>query len=200
VKRDLVFMKRKALAFILIVVFAVSAAAWLVYTKVSELQNQISELQAQNDELQDQIGELQNQNTALQDKLDKIYEGPVQITEFKLIGRWNAPGGVLAAIGFNLTIHNLENRDVNGLTVEVRVLNANGSEIQAKTMWDLGPGIYETDPFDVGVLHAEEVRTLTGGIWSDWNTLDNAWTLGPITAVATIKLGNAALDEAEVTY
>jgi septal ring factor EnvC (AmiA/AmiB activator) len=83
-------MKRKALAFILLVIFAISAAAWLVYNQVSELQNQISELKAQNRDLQDQNTELQNQTSELKQQLNYLqnqtYRGlDVEITEFEWI-------------------------------------------------------------------------------------------------------------------
>jgi hypothetical protein len=166
-------MKRKALAFILIAVFAVSATAWLVYTKVSELQNQISELQAQNDELQDQIGELQNQNTALQDKLDKIYEGPVQITAVEMIG-WAPMNLPLIASKVGVTVQNNGFTDLSGLTLTVRVVNNNT---------EVGDGYVQ----QIDMLRAGESREFSGGI---------LYTAGSSFEIeSTVKLGDVILDK-----
>ncbi len=81
---------------------------------------------------------------------------------------------------------------MDGLLVEVKMLGANGSEIQTGTMF-FGPGVIgngaEVEPFD-GTLNAGEVRTLRGLIGTDWRTLDDAMALGTITTIAEIKLGD----------
>ncbi len=125
----------------------------------------------------------------------------VEIAEFKWTSTWGAPYGVVAAIGFNITIHNLENSFVKGLTIEIRMLDINGTDLQAETMF-YGPGIIGTsayyEPFD-GVLHAGEVRTLRGAICSDWDTMSDAWALGPVTTVVDVKMGEVVLDELRLT-
>ena len=75
-----------------------------------------SELHAQNDELHDQIGELQNQNSALQDRLDKIYEGPVQITAVEMIG-WAPLSLPLIASNVDVTVQDNGFTDLRGLTL-----------------------------------------------------------------------------------
>ena len=73
--KDLVLMKRTALAIVLTVI-ALSVATWFIHNQISGLQNQNSALQTQNGELQDQnsnlqdqLGELQDQNGEQQDRL-----------------------------------------------------------------------------------------------------------------------------------
>jgi hypothetical protein len=121
----------------------------------------------------------------------------VKIIEFKLGSGWGTPAGVTIATSFNLTLQNLENKDINGLTVEVKMLDAKGNEIQTESYF-FGPGIIgqgaQIEPFD-GMLHAAEVRTLRGGITSDWGTMSAAWDLGKVTTVIDVKLGNETLDE-----
>ena len=126
----------------------------------------------------------------------------VEIAEFKWTSTWGAPYGVVAAIGFNITIHNLENSFVKGLTIEIRIFDVNGSDLRAETYF-YGPGIIGSTaifgtPFD-GVLHAGEVRTLRGAICSDWDTMSDAWALGPVTTVVDVKLGEVVLDELRLT-
>jgi predicted PurR-regulated permease PerM len=167
-------VKRKALAFILIVIFAVSAAAWLVYTQVSELQNQINELQAQNDELQDQIGELQNQNSALQDKLDKMYEAsPVQVTAVERIG-WTPIVGLTIGSHVNVTVQNKGTTELSGLTLTVRLVNNNT---------EVGRGYVK----QIDRLGAGESREFSGDI---------LYGLGISFKIESIvKLGDIVLDE-----
>jgi hypothetical protein len=187
-------VKRKAVAFILIAVFAVSAAAWLVYTQVSELQNQISELHAQNDELQDQIGELQNQNSALQDKLDKIYEGPVQIADFKWTSNWGA-GPVFPQWGrsFNITLQNMGIMDVEGISVDIKPLS-NNTEKWSLTMLYAGKIGYT--PFD-GKLNASEIRELRGGFVK---SLEQTPDLGEKTFLIRVTVNNTISDELTLPY
>ncbi len=120
----------------------------------------------------------------------------VKIAEFKFTSTLQpGPVGVMACIGFNVTLRNLENEDINGLSLEIKVLNANGSDIQARIEF-YSAGVMGHDAhveaFD-GKLCAGEVRTIRGAIVSDWRTIIN--TPKPLTTVASIKLGNETLDE-----
>lgn len=69
-------MRKKALALVLIAIIVVSVATVLIHNQISDQQNKISALLAQNRELQDQnsglreqIGALQLQNREEQDRL-----------------------------------------------------------------------------------------------------------------------------------
>jgi hypothetical protein len=83
----------------------------------------------------------------------------VKITDFKWTSGWETPGGVQAIMLFNITIHNLETKDIDGLTVEAKML-ANSSELESATAF-FGPGIIgesaEIEP--IGVFHAEKLES-----------------------------------------
>jgi hypothetical protein len=133
--------------------------------------------------------------------LSQIHNGEnqtpnVKITELKLTSDWETTGGVQASKLFNITIHNYENKDIMGLTVEVK-MTANGSKLESATAF-FGPGIIgngaEIEPFD-GVLYSGEVRELRGIIMTNWGEIIRANTLGTINTVADVKLDDAVLDE-----
>lgn len=145
-----------------------------------------------------QMHEQKTNGEGLED-LDPTYD--VKITDFKWTSHWESPGGVQAAISFNITLHNSKNKDIDGLSVDVKMLNANGDELQTETMF-YGQGIIGNgatiQPFD-GILHGGENLTLRGGIVSDWGTMTNAWDLGSITTLVDVKLGSVVLDECNIT-
>jgi hypothetical protein len=171
-------MKRKALAVVLIAIVALFITTWIIHNQISELQNQIGELQAQNSDLQDQISELLSGNYTRVN---------VTITAVKS-GNWEYLGGLAMIKLFNMTIANLENRDIRGLRVEVNFI-ANGSEIQTDTMF-FGSGIIgdgaQIESFD-GLLRAGEVRELRGAIQAPVNNLH--------PARVKVMLGDSVLDE-----
>lgn len=127
--------KGKALAFVLIFVLAFSASAWLVYNQISELQNQINELQEQNEELQKQNNELQDQNRDLQHQISELQNQlielenminitrDVKITNFEWIGGYHSLGQVNLFQNFKVTIKNMGNNTVSGLTLSVKLLS-----------------------------------------------------------------------------
>jgi peptidoglycan hydrolase CwlO-like protein len=67
-------VKKKAFAIATVIIVSILVTALFVYSQVSELQNQINELQAQNSDLQNQIGELQAQNSELQDQITELQD------------------------------------------------------------------------------------------------------------------------------
>jgi hypothetical protein len=167
-------VKRKALAIILIIVIAVSVAILLVYNQISDLQNQINDLQAKNDELQDQIGRLQNQNSVLQDKLDETYgASPVQITAVKMIG-WTPIVGVTIGSQVNVTVQNNGFADLSGLTLTVRLMNNNT---------EVGRGYVQ----QIDGLNAGESREFSGNILYG---LDSEFEIE-----SRVTLGDIILDE-----
>ncbi|XHH08465.1 MAG: hypothetical protein ACFCUE_12970 [Candidatus Bathyarchaeia archaeon] len=120
----------------------------------------------------------------------------MKVAEFKFTSTWGTPGGVMAAISFNITLENLEQEDLDSLSLDVKMLDANGSKIKPEALFYgpeiIGHGALFGTPFD-GILHAKEVRTIRGGIISDWGTVNDSSK--PLTAVATVKIGNQTLDE-----
>jgi hypothetical protein len=95
-------VKRKALAIVLVAIIALALASWFVHSQFSALQNQISELQAQNKDLQEQLDARK-----------------VMITEFSSRGWWN-PVGVTMAVDFKIKILNTGTSDVEGATLGIK--------------------------------------------------------------------------------
>jgi hypothetical protein len=123
--------------------------------------------------------------------------GEVKIIAFNWLGGWNPVVGVTAAKEFNITISNFCAKNLNGLSLTLRMSDANGTELRSETGF-YGPGVIgngaEFGPFD-GILRAKETRTVQGGISTDWQTLDNACAIGNITTVVQISLNGTVLDK-----
>ncbi|MGD6809592.1 MAG: hypothetical protein ACQCN3_07835 [Candidatus Bathyarchaeia archaeon] len=118
----------------------------------------------------------------------------IKITNFTR-SAWGTPVGVAASAGFNVTLQNLENRNIDNLTLEITVLDGNGNKIEAEIhFW--GPGSIgstaQMEPFD-GILHANENRTIKGGILSDLRSVMESPQ--PLTFVVDLKLGNQTVDQ-----
>ncbi len=119
----------------------------------------------------------------------------VKITDFKWTNHWEYIGGVQEIRQFNLTIHNLEARNIDGLNVSVTMTKANGSEIQMKPMF-FGQGVIgETAGIETfnGSFYAGEVRHLRGLIQTDLETLGKATSF-----TIEIKLNNTVLDKLQI--
>lgn len=102
---------------------------------------------------------------------------------------WGTLVGVTAIVGFNVAIQNLENKKVDGLTLEVRMVDSNRVTYKAVYFYDaeiVGNAAYAVT-FE-GVLHAGSSNN-KGEIDSDWGTV-HANGLWPPTVVARVKLGN----------
>lgn len=93
-------VKRIALAIILITVLVVSVATLLIHNHISELQEQLSELQKPIDDAR-----------------------KVMITEFSSPTGWWNPVGITIAVNFNITILNTGINDVEGIVLEIKTLN-----------------------------------------------------------------------------
>jgi regulator of replication initiation timing len=126
--------KKIALSIVLIAIIALALATWFVHNQISDLQNQINELQEQNEELQEQNSELQDQNSELQDlnselqnqliELENMINArDVKITDFEWIGGYHSLGQVNLFQNFKVTIKNMGNNTVSGLTVSVKLLS-----------------------------------------------------------------------------
>lgn len=167
-------MKKNPLALLPIIVIALSVASWLVYNKISDLQNQISELKSQNADLQDQIGILQHQNSVLLDRLNETYvASPVHITSVKKIG-WTPLGGLTIGSKVNVTVQNDGFTDLSGLTLTVRLVNNNT---------EVGHGYFQ----QIDRLRAAESREFSGNI---------LYGLGSSFQIESrVKLGDVVLDE-----
>jgi len=187
-------VKKKALAITTatITVVSILATALFVYSQISELQNQINELQtqnsylqnqigelqAQNSELQDQITELQNQKSSIQDKLRELLGIPVKITEFDWIEGFNPYVSLTFVNEVKVTIENQGMNEVSGITLTVKLLNN-------------GTMLYNSQPFvtEINALNAGESREILGKIF--WAALSTT----PTQCVSTLTFGDVVLDE-----
>ena len=111
----------------------------------------------------------------------------VKITDFKWTSNWGSgPVGLMWGGSFNVTLHNLGNMDVEGLTVEVKLL-ANNSEIGSETYFD---GYNTNVTFG---LHAGAIREFDGVFMSSLDELDKAQ--GERTFRVICMLNSTILDE-----
>jgi regulator of replication initiation timing len=182
------YVKRKALAFILIMVIALSVASWLVYDQISELQNQVSELQVQNDELQEQNGELQEQNSDLQDLInnqirelqeqfnESYKNSPVRIVAVNYLGGFSPVVRGIIASDVHVTVLNNYTSALSGLTLTTKFLDSTGNV----------SGLINT--YQIDELQAGESLEIDASVW--WH-LDRSRT----TLVVTLKFANLVIDQ-----
>jgi hypothetical protein len=111
----------------------------------------------------------------------------VKIADFKWTSNWGpGPVGVSWGGSFNVTLHNMGNMDIEGLTVEVKQL-ANNSDVRSETYFD---GFNTNVTFG---LHAGEIRELEGTFMTSLDVLDKAQ--GELTYKVVCMLNSTILDE-----
>lgn len=124
-------LKRKASAILLISIIVIVGAIWL-FLGQSENQSE--------DQIEEQI-------------ID------IEIVDFKWTGFLGfGPVGTLYGVGFNVTLHNLGNTDIEGITIEVKEF-ANDTEIWSETWFDAVDG---QDP--TFRLNASEIHVFDGSL------------------------------------
>lgn len=143
--------KKITLSIVLIAIIAVALATWAVHNQISDLQNQIDKLQAENKELQDQNSELQKKLIELE---NMINARDVKITDFEWIGGYHSLGQVNLFQNFKVTIQNMGNNTVSGLTVSVKLLMA----------------VYTKDQIDeyttqINITRAGQIVEIYGDVW-----------------------------------
>ena len=189
-------MKRKALAFILIIVIVLSSSSWLVYNQFIELQNQIAELQAKNSDLEGQIGEIQNQLNETQNQVseqqtnlrDMTYELALErplkvlITNFTWVGDFNPMVGLTISHTIKVTVRNNDDVDVSGLTLTVRLLKK-GTLIEVKDSTAF--------PIQIDQLKMGESREVRSGILA---TL-GSFSVDSAVCAVTLSVRGVVLDE-----
>jgi hypothetical protein len=100
----------------------------------------------------------------------------VEIVEFNWTSSWGpGPVGLLWGRGFNVTLHNLGDGDIEGVKMEVKLL-ANNSEIWSQTWLDevTIEGHVVSHPNVTFGLHAGEIREFDGGFVTKLDELDKA--------------------------
>ena len=129
-------MKEKVIsgeALITIIVLAI--ASGFGFYQISIQQNQISELQTQNSELEEQNSELQNQLIERENMIDSAHN--VKITKFKWVGGYMLVGGLDLDQQFNVTITNMGNNTVSGLTLSVEVFSVETNAKMGEHTWQI---------------------------------------------------------------
>jgi len=189
-------VKKKILVIVTVTVIALLVAAFFVYTQISELQNQISVLKAQNGEVQDQLSELENQLSELQlqnrEKQDRLndftYELAkerhlnVKITAFVWIGGFHPIGGQWLGHPVNVTIQNDDVVPLSGMKLWVALVNENtGAEI--------GTGDKTIDRLNAGESREIYVDAMSGPCTSLITSLNYD------VCVVTLAVGDIVLDK-----
>jgi hypothetical protein len=194
--------KKIAASLVIIVIVAASIAAWLVHTQISELQIQNGDLQEQVNELQDQNKELQEHLRVLEDSIEGV-----RILAFDLTSGWGpGAGGLRWGRAFNITLQNLGNSAVEGLSVNVKLF-VNDAEVVWSETGLYGPGIigYTAEypnGFD-GKLNASETREIRGYFVSGLDVLDEAhvWDQEGRKAFSVrVTMNSTLLDELLLPY
>jgi hypothetical protein len=128
---------------------------------------------------------------------DRTYD--VEIADFKWTSSWGpGAGGIQWGRSFNITLQNLGNKAVEGLSVDVKLL-VNNTEIFSWTGL-YGPGIIgytaEYNGYD-GKLNANEIRELRGDFMSRLDVLDEAhvWNGGQKEYSVRVMMNKTIIDE-----
>ena len=123
----------------------------------------------------------------------------VKIEDFKWTSGWQPLVGVEADCEFNITIHNLVDKEVDGLAINIIMFSGDGNQMSLHKVEFFGSGVIGADakiePFD-GALHSGEVRTLRGLVTTDWNAIISAGR--NITTTAKVMFGNTIIDQITV--
>lgn len=127
----------------------------------------------------------------------------VRIADFKWTSSWGTgPVNLLWGRSFNITLQNMENVDVEEVSVDIKLL-ANNTEIWSETGL-YGPGIigYTAEypnGFD-GKLNASETRQLRGGFMTRLDELEQAKDWGEKSFKVRVIMNDTILDELQLPY
>ncbi len=126
----------------------------------------------------------------------------IKIVDFKWTSNWGSGGvGLLWGRSFNITLQNMENRDIEGLSVEVKLL-ANDTEIPGKAEI-YGPEIIgytaNIEYYD-GRLNASEIRELNGYFETSLDKLEQAQDWGEKSFKVRVMMNDTILDELTLPY
>jgi hypothetical protein len=131
----------------------------------------------------------------------KVTSFTIEIEEFHWTSHWYIVGGaVQAGRAFNLTVHNLSSKEIGNLTVQIKIFDANNSQVEIRTFF-YGPNggfLYENNICPIGRLLADESHTFSGAIESDGDNILQSRVAYPLTAHVSLKMDDTVLDELEV--
>jgi hypothetical protein len=125
-----------------------------------------------------------------------------KIAKFEWTSNWGpGPVGVMWGRGFNITLQNIGDRNIEGLSVDIKLL-ANNTAIFSETGL-YGPGVIgytaQYNGFD-GKLNAGETREIRGGFTTGLDKLDQIRDWGDKTFKVRVMLDNIILDELSLPY
>ena len=155
-----------------------------IQNETNALQNQIDSLQNQNEALQNQTKDLQNQTTTLQNE-NSLLQGEVNMSlsnpDVEIINFWQSGGGSVVftytAWTFNVTIQNMKNNNISGLSLQVTRIAVNS------TVSPLNP-VTKTINYTTQIdsLAPYEIRTISGylggaGFVGDFNNAGAIWVI-----------------------
>jgi hypothetical protein len=121
----------------------------------------------------------------------------VQIEDFQWpAGHWYTFGDIQIGISFNFTVHNLSGKEIDNLTVQIELFDANNSQVETSIWFEGRSTLYTNNSYPLGNLSEHESRTFAGSIASDLDKLSRV--AYPLTAHVSLKMGDALLDELEV--
>jgi hypothetical protein len=152
---------------LLIVIIALVCSIWSFQRQIDDARERASNLEAQ-------LSDLQN----------PIYN--VTITNVTSTN-WYFPAGMAYSKGFGITIKNLGDRDVGGLTIEFKIL-ANGNVTDND---DFSVSLYS--PKQLGVLHIQESRVIEVDVLTNFSVSRAGKSL-----VVTLMLDGVVMDECEL--
>ena len=169
---------------LLIVMVALAYSIWIFQRQLGDAQKQTSDLQNQlayyenlTDTLQTQVSNLETQ---LHDLQNPIYNVIITNVSSSL---WGNPAGMALSKQFYLTIKNIGDKDVGGLTTEFKILS-DGK-------------VTDDDGFEVtllssllGVLHIQESKVITVDVLTGYSVSRSGKSL-----VVTLILDDTVLDK-----
>jgi hypothetical protein len=149
---------------LVIVIIALVCSLWSFQRQIDDAREQASDLEAQLSNLQNPMYNVTITNVTSTD--------------------WFFPAGMAYGKGFGITIKNLGDRDVGGLTIEFKILtNGDVTDDDHFSVW-LG------SPKQLGVLHVQESKVIGVEVLTNFSVSRAGKSL-----VVTFMLDGAVMDE-----
>jgi hypothetical protein len=152
---------------LVIIIIALVCSLWSFQRQIDDARVQASDLEAQLSNLQNPIYNVTITNVTSTD--------------------WFFPAGMAYAKGFGITIKNLGDRDVGGLTIEFKILT-NGNITDNDSF-----SVLLDSPAQLGVLHVQESKVIKVGVLTGFSVSRAGKSL-----VVTFMLDGAVMDECKL--
>jgi hypothetical protein len=178
-------VKKIAVPFMLVVIIALGYSIWVFQAQIAVAQKQVVDLRNQLTYYENSTDEIQTSIRNLESQLQGL-ENPIYNVTIENIssGPWFVPVGVAMFKDFNVTIKNVGNRDVGGLTFEFNILSDG-------VVWNsTGYDVSMTSPEQLGILHVQDSIIVRAEIHSSL-----AVSFAEKTFVVTVVLDDIVLDE-----